>query len=200
MLLELDNEIVRLAQSGSTEAFGVLVNHYEQQVYRLVRIIAACDRDAEELLEATFLRARENLAEYEGEEKFYTWLARIAVHAAVTRLRPRHPFTRDLFDEPIDNVDAMSTPGRVQEWVQHPRRGYRKADLDAILSRALEDLDAPLRIVFALGDIEKFSLEEIANILGLSVTVARTYWMRARLRLRSNLSVWFENLSVSASY
>ena len=175
MLLGLDNETVRLAQSGNAEAFGVLVNHYEQQVYRLVRIIAACDGDAEELLEATFLHARENLAEYDGEEKFYTWLARIAVHAAVTRLRPRHPFTWDLFDEPMDNAEAMSTPGRVQGWVQHPRHSYSKADLDTILSRALEDLDAPLRIVFALGDIEKFSLEEIANILGLSVTVARTY-------------------------
>lgn len=201
MPVELDNEIalVRLAQSGSPDAFGTLVNQYEGQVYRLVRAITTSDEDAEELLEATFLQAREDVGEFRGEERLHSWLARIAIDAAIVRLRRRAPFTGYSFDEPMDNTDAMSSPGRVQEWTHDPRHSYSKADLDAILSRALEDIETPLRIIFVLGDIEGFSVEEIADILGLSLPVVKTYRTHARLKLRANLSIWFENLSVSAS-
>lgn len=201
MPVELDNEIalVRLAQYGSAEAFGVLVDNYERQLYRLLRAITVNDEDAEELLETIFLQARENLGEFKGEERVYTWLARIAVHAAIVRLRRRHPFIWDSFAGPVDRADGMSGPGRVQEWTRDPRCSYSETDLDAILSRALEDLETPLRIIFVLGDIDGFSVEEIADILDLSLPVAKTCWTHARLKLRDNLSIWFEKLSVSAS-
>ncbi|HEX5410679.1 MAG TPA: sigma-70 family RNA polymerase sigma factor [Terriglobia bacterium] len=201
MPAQLHNEfaILQLAQSGSTEAFGVLVDRYEQQVYRLLRAITADDEEAEELLEATFSTAHENLGVLNSEERFHTWLARIAINAAVFKLRQRHAFAWDSFDELVDDADAIATPGNVQEWSRDPRGIYSKAELNAILSRALEDLETPLRMVFVLGDMEGFSLKEIAGILGLPIPVARTYWTRARLKLRGNLSIRFENLSVSDS-
>ena len=200
MPVELDNEIalVRLAQLGSAEAFGILVNRYEQQVYRLVRAITTNDVDAEELLEAVFLKARESLGQFNGEERFYTRLARLAVNAAVSRLRHCDAFTWEMFSEQADGSDALSTLGKVREWGRDAGLSYSKTELDAILSKALEDIETPLRIIFVLGDMEGFSQEEIADILGLSVPVVKTSWMRARLKLRNTLSPWFESLSVPA--
>jgi RNA polymerase sigma-70 factor (ECF subfamily) len=201
MPVELDNEIalVRLAQSGSAEAFGLLVNRYEQQVYRLVRAITTNDAHAEELLEATFLKAHESLGQFNGEERFYTRLARIAVNAALSRLRHCDAFTGEMSGEQAEGPDAMSTLRKVREWGRDATLRYGKAELDAILSGALEEIETPWRIIFVLGDMEGFSLEEIADILGLSVPVVKTSWMRARLKLRNNLSPWFESLSVPAS-
>lgn len=201
MPVELDNEIalVRLAQSGGDGAFEILVNRYEQRVYRLVRAIAANDENAEELLVMSFLKVHEGLGQFDGEERFYTWLARIAVNAAVSKLRHGDGFTWEMFGEHADGPDAMSTQREVREWGCDARLTYSKAELEAILTSALEDIDAPLRIIFVLGDMEGFSLEEIANILGLSVPVVKTSWMRARLKLSNTLSPWFESLAVPAS-
>jgi predicted DNA-binding protein (UPF0251 family) len=54
-------------------------------------------------------------------------------------------------------------------------------------------------VVFVLRDIEGFSSEETARILGLSITAVKTRLRRARLKLRQRLSVWFENRSVLAT-
>ena len=201
MPLELDNEIalVRLAQSGTIEVFGILVSRYERQIYRLVRAITMNDEDAEDLLEATFLRAQENLGEFAGEEPFYTWLARTAVNSALIKLRQRHAFTWESLDGHADGAEPMSTPRNVQEWHDDPRCSYSEAELNDILSRALEDLETPLRVIFVLSDMEGFSLEEISNVLGLSVPITKTYRFRALLKLRDNLGIWFENASVCAS-
>src|SRR5574337_277836 len=141
MPVELDNEIalVRLAQSGSIDSFGIVVNRYERHVYRLVRAVTTDDDDAEDLLELTFLKAYETLGGFKEEVRFYTWLARIAINEAVTKLRRRHAFTWDSFDEHVDRADALSTPGNVQEWSHSSGYGYSKAELSTILSKALED-------------------------------------------------------------
>ena len=90
-------------------------------------------------------------------------------------------------------------PYEVRVWHNNPEESYSTAELLAILSRALDEIEAPLRVVFALCDMEGFSLEETAGILQLPLANVVTRLTQARLKLRQSLGVWFENLSVPAA-
>jgi RNA polymerase sigma-70 factor, ECF subfamily len=201
MPVEFDNEIalVRLAQSGSAESFGILVNRYERQIYRLVRAVTINAEDAEVVLQETFLMAYANIHRFGGESRFYTWLVRIAMNEALSKLQLREVHTWVSFDEVAIAGEATSSPGKIKGWHHSPEESYSKPELFAILSQALEDLETPLRAVFALRDIEGFSSEETASILGLPLAAVTTRLTRARLKLRQNLSVWFENPATAQS-
>lgn len=76
-----------------------------------------------------------------------------------------------------------------------PGESYSRRELSSILSQALEGLATPSRAVFALRDMEGFSSEETASVLGLPPAAVTTCLARARLELRQHLSAWFENPS-----
>jgi len=201
MPVELDNEIalVRLAQSGSTESFEILVNRYEQRIYRFVRVVTKNDQDAEDVLHDTFLKAYANIQHFKGESRFYTWLVSVAMNEVLTRLNLRHAHTWISLSEPADTREVRLAQGNIKDWRHNPEAGHARAELTAILSNAIEDLETPLRVVFALRDIERFSDEETASILGLPLAAVTTRLTRARLKLRQNLSVWFENPATAQS-
>jgi RNA polymerase sigma-70 factor, ECF subfamily len=200
-LAEFNDEIalVRLAQLGSTEAFGTLVSRYERRIYRLVRAVTKNNRDAEDAFEETFVNAYANIHRFKGDSRFYTWLVNIAINETVAKLYLREVHTWASFDEAERIGKVMSLPGDIRDWRDSPEEGYSKPELSEILSTALEDLATPMRIIFTLRDIDGLSLEETARILGLPLAAVTTLLTCARLKVRQNLSVWFEEPSVPAT-
>ncbi len=197
MPAELDNEaaLIHMTQTGCAESFGVLVGRYEQRIYRLGYAITKNPEDAEDVLQETFLKAYANIGQFRKDSRFYTWLFRIAINEALTKLRRRHAPTWISLDQPADTDEATPVSRNIKDWRHNPEERYSGNELQAILAKALEDLDTPLRVVFALRDVEGFSSQETARLLGLSVGTVKTRLMRARLKLRKMLSVWFENRS-----
>ena len=57
--------------------------------------------------------------------------------------------------------------------------------------RVIHKLDPKLRIIFTLRDVEKFTIEETAKLLGLSIPVVKTRLLRSRLKLREELTKYF---------
>lgn len=201
MPAELDSEgvLIRMTQTGCGESFGALVSRYEQRIYRLGYVITTNAEDAEDVLQETFLKAYANIGYFRRDSRFHTWLFRIAINEALTKLQRRHASTWMSLDEPADTEEATSVPRDIKDWRPNPEESYRGTELRTILSKELEDLDTPLRVVFALRDIEGFSSEKTARLLGLPVAAVKTRLTRARLKLRKGLSVWFENRSVLAT-
>jgi RNA polymerase sigma-70 factor, ECF subfamily len=201
MPAEFNDEIalVRLAQLGSTEAFGTLVSRYEGRIFRLVRAVTKNNRDAEDAFEETFMNAYANIHRFNGDSRFFVWLVRIAINETVAKLYLRQVHTWASFDEAERTGKVMSLPGEIRDWRDSPEEGYSTPELSEILSTALEDLETPMRIIFTLRDINGLSLEETAKILELPIAAVTTLLTCARLKVRQNLSVWFEEPSVPAT-
>jgi RNA polymerase sigma-70 factor, ECF subfamily len=201
MPAELDNEValVRLAQAGSNESLGILVNHYEREIYHLARTPTKNAEDAADVLQEAFLKGYANIHRFKGESRFCTWLAGIAMNEMVAKLQLRQVHGWIPFDEAPVTGEAMSSPGETKGWHHSPEETYSKPELFVLLSKALEDLETPFRTVFALRDIEGFSDEETASVLGLPVAAVTARLTHARLKLRQDLSIWFENPSVTAA-
>src|SRR5512142_3464658 len=83
--------LVRAAKAGDIGAFEQLVRKYDRNVFRIANHITQNREDAEDVVQDAFLKAFQNLEQFQGQSKFYTWLVRIAVNEALMRLRRRRP-------------------------------------------------------------------------------------------------------------
>lgn len=201
MATQMENEsaLVRKSQMGCGESFAVLVRRYERQIYRLSYALTGDAGDAGDVLQETFLKAYENIGRFRGESRFYTWLVSIAMNEATTNLRRRYPSGWVSLDQTKDADESVPVAGDNADWGDNPADSYIQIEVRAILVKALQSLEIPLRIVFALRDIDELSGEDTARALGLSVPEVKSRLMHARLKLREELSVWFKKRSLLAA-
>jgi RNA polymerase sigma-70 factor (ECF subfamily) len=183
--------LVQAAKSGDVSAFEELVRRYDRNVFRIAQHITQNREDAEDVVQDAFLKAYSNLAQFQGQSKFYTWLVRIAVNEALMKLRRRRPERTVSLDEEV-KTEEDSVPREVADWSPNPEQQYNQAELREILSKTIQGLPPGFRTVFVLRDVEGLSTEETADALDLSIPAVKSRLLRARLQLRERLSRYFQ--------
>src|SRR3974390_2435358 len=78
--------LVTAAKAGDIGAFEELVRRYDRNVFRIAQHITQNREDAEDVVQDAFLKAYQNLPNFQMQSKFYTWLVRIAVNEALMRV------------------------------------------------------------------------------------------------------------------
>lgn len=183
--------LVRAAKAGDISAFEQLVHRYDRNVFRIAQHITQNREDAEDVVQDAFLKAYENLKNFQEQSKFYTWLVRIAVNEALMRLRRRRPERMVSLDEDV-KTEEDSMPREVADWSPNPEQQYSQEELKDILTRTIQGLPSSFRTVFVLRDVEGLSTEETAEALGLSIPAVKSRLLRARLQLRERLNKYFK--------
>ncbi|MGZ4841763.1 MAG: sigma-70 family RNA polymerase sigma factor, partial [Candidatus Angelobacter sp.] len=107
--------LVQAAKKGDLEAFSELVRRYDRNVFRIAQHITHNEEDAQDVVQDAFLKAYQNLEQFQGNSKFYTWLVRIAVNEALMRLRKRRNDRTVSLDEDVETEDG-SIPREVADW------------------------------------------------------------------------------------
>ena len=186
-----EQALVQAAKCGEVAAFEDLVRRYDRNVFRIAQHITQNREDAEDVVQDAFLKAYENLDQFQGQSKFYTWLVRIAVNEALMKLRKRRPERMVSLDEEVKTEDD-ALPREVADWTPNPEQQYTQAELRDILSRTIQGLPPGFRTVFVLRDVEGLSTEETAEALDLSIPAVKSRLLRARLQLRERLSRYFQ--------
>jgi RNA polymerase sigma-70 factor (ECF subfamily) len=187
--LATDLDLVQSAKDGDTTAFEELVRRYAKRVFSIARHITRSREDAEEVSQETFLKACLHLNDFEEKAQFSTWLTRIAVNAALTKVArsDRAKVVRN--EDPQWEPDSMLE--KVPDWRPNPEQLYSQSQLQLLLRRALEELPQAYSTVFLLRDMHGLSIAETAAALRLSIPTVKTRLLRARLQLRQNLSKSF---------
>jgi len=189
--LENEQSLIAAAQAGDSTAFVTLLNQYSRHIYRLGVSITGNHHDAEDVLQETSLRAYTALSDFEGNSRFYTWLVRIAVNVALGKLRKRALWKESSIDEPRESENGDYIPLEIESWGENPEKACLNNELQKILAEVIQILDPKSRTIFTLRDVEKFSIEETAKLLGLSIPVIKTRLLRSRLKLREELTKYF---------
>jgi RNA polymerase sigma-70 factor (ECF subfamily) len=182
---------VQAAKSGDIAAFDELVRRYERNVFRIAQHITQNREDAEDVVQDAFLKAYQNLNQFQGNSKFYTWLVRIAVNEALMKLRRRKSSKTVSMDQEVETEEG-TMPREVADWSPNPEQLYNQSELKDILGRTIQGLPASFRTVFVLRDVEGLSTEETAEMLDLSVPAVKSRLLRARLQLRERLNKYFK--------
>jgi RNA polymerase sigma-70 factor (ECF subfamily) len=183
--------LVHAAKAGDVSAFEQLVKRYDRNVFRIAQHITQNREDAEDVVQDAFLKAYENLENFQENSKFYTWLVRIAVNEALMKLRRRKTAKTVSLDEDVETEEG-SMPREVADWSPNPEQLYDQSELGEILQKTIQGLPQSFRTVFVLRDIEGMSTEETAEMLNLSVPAVKSRLLRARLQLRERLNRYFK--------
>jgi RNA polymerase sigma-70 factor (ECF subfamily) len=185
-----DFKWVLAAQAGYGLAFEELVTRNENRIYRLALNITRDQKDAETVLQNTFMKAYEHLQEFRGDSRFSKWLLRIGANEALEKVCERHPDEVAL-DQSAETEGNLAPKG-LADWDDNPKERYTQNELKQILSEGINVLQPICRIVFLLRDVEKCSPEEVADFLGLPVPAVRSRLLRARLEMRKHLNRYFK--------
>jgi len=176
--------LVLQAQQGDDDAFAQLVERYQTPVYNLCYRMLGEDEAAEDAAQESFLRVYRNLARFDRQRSFATWLLSITAHYCIDCLR-RRKFTmisidaeRDDDERPMElpDVEALNPE---QETVRHEEQ--------AALQRVLQQLDATDRAAVVLRYWYDFSEIEISQSLSLTVSAVKSRLHRARRELARRL-------------
>lgn len=185
-----DSVLVARAKSGDYEAFEQLVNRHERRLYALAMNIVRQREDAEDVVQAAFLNALEHLHDFREEASFATWMTRIVTYAALKVLRKRKGLDTVSLDDATDENEEgeIPHPEYIADWRGDPAKIVEQRELKRILDEAIDALDEKYRLVFVLRDVEGMSVEETANVLGISPANVKVRLLRARLALREKLT------------
>jgi RNA polymerase sigma-70 factor (ECF subfamily) len=170
-----DRELIGRVLAGDPSAERALYDAHVDRVFRLVyRMAGDLDR-AQDWVQETFIRAFERLAGFRGESALSTWLCSIAISVALNGLRK----VRRVRDREVALEHALPAGAAPVE---------ADPDLRARLGDAIEALPHGYRAVFVMHDVEGYTHEEIARVLGVQPGTSKAQLFRARARLREALA------------
>ena len=178
-------------RAGDRSEFAKLVDSFSGRLYRLALKMLGNSSDAEDVLQNTFLKAYQHIGNFEGRSSLSTWLYRIASNEALMLLRKQRPEI-NLTDTALEGEENSDyEPVQFTDWCCLPEDEFLSSESHVALDQAIQHLPEILRIVFILRDIEGLSIQETSQTLGLSETAVKTRLLRARLRLRDDLSSYY---------
>jgi RNA polymerase sigma-70 factor (ECF subfamily) len=180
-----DGEVVRRVLAGETELFEVLLRRHDARLYRTVRAILKDEDEAEDAMQAAWVRAYQHLGEWAGASAFSTWIVRIAANEALGRLRKRARLVS--IDRDGDGDEGGFDGGLMDTRAQDPEDRAAAHEAVRLLERAVDALPPNYRTVYMLREIEQLSTEETAQALGLGEDVVKVRLHRARAALRRTI-------------
>jgi len=181
-------ELIRLVCAGDREAFYCLVHPCEKAVFSAAMAILNNPADAEEVAQEAVLKALANIHKFRGEARFSTWLVQITINEARLKLRKDRRHLYESVDEPQNDAEGDYFPKDYADWREIPSETLQRRELREALQRALASLPPKYREVLILRDVQHLSIEETAQVLGLTTGNVKTRLLRARLQMRDALA------------
>jgi RNA polymerase sigma-70 factor (ECF subfamily) len=189
-----DFELVQAINNGRTDLFQELIEKYQQKIYNFGMRMCGESRDAEDLVQETFLNIFRYLNGFRYETRFKNWMYRVATTTCLkAKRKPKHAPERELSLEEFMPGEGEDLPDQAPGWAQRPLEQLLNEELAAHIKNAILDLPKKYRMVVVLRDQEGFSTEETAQILDISVSNTKVRLHRARLFLREKLKGYFDH-------
>lgn len=170
--------------------FSRLVDQFSGPLYNVALRILGDPQDAEDVLQETLIKAYQSIDKFEGRSSISTWLYRIATNEALMLIRRHKPDTFEVDAQGQDDADDAE-PFQIVDWCCLPEREFVNEEARRFLDAAVQKLSPALRVVFVLRDIQGLSIRETAETLELTEMTVKTRLLRARLRMRSELTSYF---------
>lgn len=183
-----DNEIIKLIVQGDKESFRILVERYQQMVFRTCMGFLHNREEAEDLTQDVFIQAYQALVRFKGESAFSTWLYRIAVNASLNKIRKSK---LKLVFESFENLIGSDRTGietyPVIKNDEDPEKIIIRQEHSEWLGRALDYLPENQKTAIVLSKYDDLSQKEIAEIMNITEGAVEALLQRAKKNLREKL-------------
>ena len=188
-----DASLMLRVKQGDTEAFAELVDKYKQPVMNLAYRTLRDPTETEDLAQNVFVQVYKSAGRYEASAKFSTWLFTIARNLCLNeiRRRSRHPAESldqthaESDDQPLHQVADRRTAAAPQQLLQ--------GELEEKVAQAIAGLPENQRTALLLCQQEELSYEEIAAVLGCSLSATKSLIHRGRETLKARLKPYLQS-------
>lgn len=170
---------------GDQNAYAEIVELYKDKVFQLCYRMLGNRHEAEDMAQEAFIRAYVNIASFNINLKFSTWLYRIATNLCIDRIRKKKP---DFYlDAEVSGTDGLTMYSQIPSDTALPEEEVESMELQDIIQREISQLPEKYRSVIVLKYIEELSLNEISEILDMPLGTVKTRIHRGREALRQQL-------------
>ena len=181
-----DSELIGHLSENDPLAFRMLVEQYEDMVFRTSMGLLHDKEEAEDISQEVFIEVFKSIAYFRGESKLSTWLYRITINKSLNELK---------------KIQRQKTWGRLDDFIKGkkedrreisiPDRSGEKAgeseELAKMLQHAIDELPENQRIAFVLAKYDELSYKEIAEIMNSTVSSVESLVHRAKSNLQKRL-------------
>jgi RNA polymerase sigma-70 factor (ECF subfamily) len=174
------------AKRGDSAAFEMLCKQSASTAFHIARRMMRSKEDAEDVVQESFQMAFIHLKSFKGSSRFSTWLSRIAINAALMKLRRK----RHLRDVPLHQSTEAEEPSLrhdVEDQSPNPEELYAQQERQRILFEAMNGLTPGIRKAIELRELGERSTEETAQIMGISASAVKARVFHGRRKLRAKL-------------
>lgn len=183
-----DASLMLRAKQGDRGAFAELVMRYQQAVINFIFRSVPDLQEAEDLAQNTFVQAWKARQRYQVSAKFTTWLYTIARNLTLNELRRRSRHLHESLDAPAHDNDESSAVRQIEDRESKDAgEQVLRSEIELRVSEAIADLPEKQRTALLLCQDEEISYEEIARVLGCSLSATKSIIFRARETLKQRL-------------
>ncbi len=173
-----DGMLLDRCRSGEVEAFGQLVQRYQQTVFNVCFRMLGERREAEDLAQETFIRAYSKLDTFDASRPFGPWIRRVAANLCLNHLEKRRIPQLPLDEERDQKIGSK---------MLNPERKRIEVEAQNAVREAILELPAKYRAVIELRHFQAKSYDEISKALNIPISDVKSHLFRGRRRLAERL-------------
>jgi RNA polymerase sigma-70 factor, ECF subfamily len=178
-----DRALLAAHVAGDPTAFGTLFTRHRDRLWAVALRTTGNPEEAADALQDAMVSAFRRAGSYRGEAAVTTWLHRIVVNACLDRARrraarPAQPLPDDLEEQAARGHVTVGTAGEGD-----PLEAAEREERRRVVMAALRELPTDQRAALVLVDMEGYSVDEAAAVLGVASGTVKSRCSRGRARL-----------------
>ncbi len=170
-----DKELLAAHVAGDPEAFGTLVGRHRDRLWAVALRTMRNPEDAADALQEAYIAAFRRAGTFRGDAQVTTWLHRVVVNACLDRLRRMKSRATEAVPDDLDRVSELAAVAGTDP--------LEAREQQSVVAAALAQLNPDQRTALVLVDMEGYSVDEAAVILGCPPGTIKSRCARGRARL-----------------
>ena len=170
-----DAEVLAAHVDGDPDAFAILVERHRHRMWSVALRVMGNPHDAADALQDAYISAFRKASTFRGDAAVTTWLHRVVVNACLDRIRHNNVRAAAALPDDVDRVAELAVDDRPDALEEQERRHDVNAALGAV--------GTDQRAAGVLVDMEGYSVEEAAAMLGCAAGTVKSRCSRGRARL-----------------
>ncbi len=184
MTEQVEQEVIRKAMTGNTDAFRVIVDHYQSFAYSVSFRFLGQAEEAEDVVQEAFIRLWKNLHKYRPEVKLSTWVYRIIANLCLDFLKSTYA-KQQKNQQDVQTEYTLKSKDRADEELN-------VRELNEQIQQAAAELTPKQKAVFILRDLEGLPVEEVCSILSMSAGNVKSNLYYARQQVSERLKKCYQ--------
>jgi|SRR5690554_5359405 len=176
-----DEEIVSKILNGETYLYETLIRKFNSRLYRISMSVINDDKEAEDIMQISYLNAYLQLSNFKHESSFSTWLIRILINESLLHKKRKQRLEKRRMESPYNEYHSET-----------PLDNLMNKELKLLLEKAVFTLPEKYRLVFIMREIEGMSTHETMEALDLGESNVKVRLARAKEMLRTELKTYWQ--------